>query len=113
MTAALVWRLVVLAAASGSRAADADVVEEEPELVTRRWSNHAGGYYVCSHMGCSKKVTWTIPTHDCCGRCRHGRECLLTAQREYAGPGRFAHRFFDTWLNPGICDTCGEPPEAH
>src|SRR5699024_215173 len=39
-------------------------------------TNHAGGYTVCSHVGCSKKVNPTISSHDCCGRCSAGRSCL-------------------------------------
>lgn len=79
----------------------------------RHWTNHAGGYYVCRHQGCSKKADWTITAHDCCGRCGPGRNCLRAAQRDYDGPGRFAHRYFETWLRPGVCDVCGELPEAH
>ena len=59
----------------------------------RSWTNHAGGYFVCRHMGCSKKVNPTIPDHDCCGRCRRGRDCLRDAQRNYDGPGSFAHTY--------------------
>jgi hypothetical protein len=77
------------------------------------WTNHAGGYFVCSHMGCSKKVNSTITDHDCCGRCSQGRDCLTAAQHDYDGPGSFAHTYFEALLRPGVCDTCGEPPEAH
>jgi hypothetical protein len=80
---------------------------------SRWWTNHAGGYYVCTHMGCSKKADWTIPDHDCCGRCRPGRDCHRAAQQNYAGPGTFAHRYGEALLRPGRCDTCGELPEAH
>lgn len=103
-----------VARAAETRAAcppEADPGEEDPE--PRMWTNHAGGYWVCSHLGCQKKADWTIPTHDCCGRCWPGRECLKIALRDYDGPGGFAHRFGDTWLNPGICHICGELPEAH
>ncbi|MFF5968249.1 hypothetical protein ACFY64_31905 [Streptomyces collinus] len=109
---ALAAHFAVLAAeARATRPPEADRIEKDPE--PRMWTNHAGGYYVCSHLGCQKKANWTIPTHDCCGRCWPGRECLKAAQRDYDGPGGFAHRFGDTWLNPGICHICGEPPEAH
>jgi hypothetical protein len=111
---ALAAHFVALAVdARATRPSEADSAEEEPEPPIRLWTNHAGGYWVCSHLGCQKKANWTIPTHDCCGRCWPGRECLKTAQRDYDGPGGFAHRFGDTWLNPGICHICGEPPEAH
>ncbi|MFC9164385.1 hypothetical protein ACFTZ8_26670 [Streptomyces fungicidicus] len=79
----------------------------------QRWSTNAGGYWHCTHIGCTKKANPTILGHGCCGRCRLGRECLKAAQRDYDGPGGFAHNFFDTWLNPGVCMTCGEGPEAH
>lgn len=39
------------------------------------------------HIGCSKKVNPTITDHDCCGRCRQGRDCLTDAQRNYDGTG--------------------------
>src|SRR2546426_10815356 len=49
-----------------TRATAADVVEEEDtDPPTRWWTNHAGGYYVCSHQGCSKKVNPIIFGHDC------------------------------------------------
>jgi hypothetical protein len=79
----------------------------------RLWTNHAGGYFVCSHMGCQKKADWTIPDHDCCGRCTQGRGCRRAAQENYPGPGSFAHRYFEVLLRPGVCDVCGELPEAH
>ncbi|MFD4795975.1 hypothetical protein [Streptomyces anulatus] len=75
--------------------------------------NNHGLYYMCRHYACSKKVNWTIPGHDCCGRCTPGRNCLKEAQRDYAGPGTFAHKFWDTFMQPGICVTCGELPEVH
>lgn len=37
---------------------------------THKYTNHAGGYYVCSHTGCSKKA-WTHDDHDCCGKPWH------------------------------------------
>ncbi|MBT2896411.1 hypothetical protein [Streptomyces sp. McG3] len=77
-----------------------------------QWNNH-GLYYMCRHHACSKKVDWTITRHDCCGRCTPGRNCLKEAQRDYAGPGNFAHRFWDTLMHPDACATCGEQPEAH
>ena len=83
------------------------------DFTDRAWTNHAGGYYVCKHSGCSKKADWQITDHDCCGRCSLGREHRLAAQRDYAGPGTFAHRFDVVWTRPGRCGTCGEPPEAH
>jgi hypothetical protein len=38
---------------------------------------------------------------------------MTAAQHDYSGPGSFAHTYFEALLRPGICDTCGEPPEAH
>lgn len=76
-------------------------------------TNHAGGYTVCSHVGCSKKVNPTISSHDCCGRCSAGRSCLGEAQGSYSGPGSFAHDYWETLLSPGACATCGEPQTAH
>ncbi|MFI0048146.1 hypothetical protein ACH4M7_34695 [Streptomyces sp. NPDC017249] len=90
-----------------------EVEEEDTEPPTRRWTNHAGGYCVCSHQGCGKKVNPTVFGHDCCGRCRSGRNCLTAAQRDYDGPGGFAHNYFEVLLRPGVCEVCGEPPEAH
>ncbi|MFD7855178.1 hypothetical protein ACFV6B_12955 [Streptomyces microflavus] len=75
--------------------------------------NNHGYYYMCRHYVCSKKVNWTIPGHDCCGRCTPGRNCLKEAQLNYAGPGTFAHKFWDTLMQPDVCVTCGEPPEVH
>jgi hypothetical protein len=82
----------------------------------RTWTNHDGGYYVCSHLGCKKKADiLNIPDHDCCGRCRQSRDCLRAALANYAGPGTFPHRYWELAgrLRPGVCATCGEPPEAH
>ena len=79
----------------------------------RSWTNHAGGYFVCSHLGCSKKVDPAITDHDCCGRCRQGRDCSRDAQANYAGPGSFYHTYWEQLLRPGACATCGEPPEVH
>ncbi|MFE7712686.1 hypothetical protein ACFU6I_44765 [Streptomyces sp. NPDC057486] len=75
------------------------------------WSSN--GYWLCSHSGCSKKVNPTITDHGCCGRCWPGRDCLSAAQRDYDGPGSFAHTYFEGLLRPGVCTVCGEPPEAH
>lgn len=77
------------------------------------WTNHAGGYFGCSHANCAKKANPTVTDHDCCGRCRRGRDCLRAAQRDYKGPGAFSHSYFETLLRPGVCDTCGEPLGAH
>lgn len=103
-------------AISSTRATAAAVVDEEDaDLPTGLWTNHAGGYYACSHMGCSKKVNPTIIGHDCCGRCGHSRQhdCLGAAQRDYSGPGGFSHTYFEGLLRPGVCTVCGEQPEAH
>ena len=79
----------------------------------RSWSS--AGYYVWSHMGCSKKVNPAITDHDCCGRCRRGRGCMRDAQENYDGPGSSYHTYWELALElrPGVCATCGEPPEAH
>lgn len=77
------------------------------------WTDHAGGYYVCSHGGCAKKVNRTISDHDCCGRCRPGRNCMIAAQANYAGPGLFAHAYTSTIKGRKLCDACGEAPEVH
>lgn len=77
-----------------------------------RWWN-SNGYYRCTHQGCKKKVSPTIFGHDCCGCCWSGQDCRAAAQRDYDGPGSFAHNYFEVFLYPGICDTCGEPPAAH
>lgn len=86
-----------------------------PSVTTRirQWTNSAGGYWVCSHTGCSKKADESITDHDCCGRCRAGHDCWLASLRSYDGPGSFAHAYFEVPLRPGICDVCGELPEAH
>ncbi|MDH6604446.1 hypothetical protein M2164_000081 [Streptomyces sp. SAI-208] len=102
-----------LLAPADTHATAADAVEDDADMISRRWTNHAGGYFVCTHMGCAKKVNPTIFGHDCCGRCRLGRDCLGTAQRDYDGPGGFAHNCFETLLSPGVCATCEEPAEAH
>lgn len=97
-------------------ALSSDQPEEEPEEespVTRSWTNHAGGYYVCSHSGCHKKINESITDHDCCGRCWQGRDCLQTARATYDGPGSFYHRYWESVLSPGVCNTCGEPSDAH
>ena len=78
-----------------------------------RWTNHAGGYLVCSHSGCSKKADPSITDHDCCGRCSQGRDCRRTAQINYSGPGSFFHTYSEAILFPGTCSTCGESAEAH
>ncbi|MFD3729447.1 hypothetical protein [Streptomyces sp. NPDC058671] len=80
-----------------------------------QWTNHAGGYWRCRHMGCSKKADPTVMDHECCGRCSPGRNCLRAAQLNYDGPGGFAHNYQEGFLEPGICTvgTCGEPSEAH
>ena len=80
---------------------------------TRMWTNHAGGYVVCSHVGCQKKAASTISGHDCCGRCNEGRNCMRQALVDYDGPGSFPHGYFETVLEPGTCNVCGEPPESH
>lgn len=103
-----------LFASYNSRATAAAAVEEEDtDPLSRSWTNHAGGYYMCSHRGCKKKAYPTIFDHDCCGRCRPGRECLRAAQGDYDGPGGFAHTYYELLLRPGVCEVCGEPPEAH
>lgn len=77
----------------------------------RMWSS--GGYWVCSHSGCSKKVAENIGDHDCCGRCQNGRACHTLAINNYSGPGSFYHRYSETPLRPGVCMVCGELPEVH
>lgn len=99
------------ASAAGPGRDSCDAITDPFEV--RRWTNHAGGYYVCSHTGCSKKVNKTITDHDCCGRCSRGWDCLRAAQRDYDGPGGFSHTYFEGLLRPGVCTVCGEPPEAH
>jgi len=99
----------------GDGAGDGEPEQDDTsnESTTRMWTNHSGGYYVCSHVGCSKKADWQITDHDCCGRCSQGRTCRTQAAENYAGPGSFAHKYFETMLEPGVCKVCGEPPEAH
>lgn len=81
----------------------------------RYWTNHAGGYYVCRHQGCSKKRNRSITGHDCCGRCETSRirKCSEVAERSYDGPGSFLHDYREGMLFPGVCVTCGRPPEGH
>jgi hypothetical protein len=102
-----------IAAADARARETAAAGEDNAGPPTRRWTNHAGGYYLCDHGGCSKKVDPTIFDHDCCGRCRQGRDCSRAAQRDYDGPGTFAHNYFQGILSNGVCGDCGEPPEAH
>lgn len=109
--AALVLKSLI--ASADTRAPAADAAEEDADLITRRWTNHAGGYFACTHQGCAKKVNPTIFGHDCCGRCWLGRDCLSAAQRDYDGPGGFAHNCFEAALYPGVCTVCDEAPEAH
>lgn len=80
---------------------------------TAMWTNNAGGYFVCRHSGCSKKVNPTITDHHCCGRCDQGRDHLTAALNNYAGPGSFPHTYWEALLRPGVCATCSELPEAH
>ncbi|MDV5142880.1 hypothetical protein R1T08_00695 [Streptomyces sp. SBC-4] len=88
---------------------------EEPlyPLRTGRRTNHAGGYCLCAHFGCSKKANPTVMDHECCGRCSPGRNCLNAAQLNYDGPGLVAHDYSEGFLEPGICTFCKEPSEAH
>lgn len=37
---------------------------KDTNRVVRSWTNHAGGYFVCSHLGCQKKVNPTVFGHD-------------------------------------------------
>ena len=87
--------------------------EKPADPPTAMWTNHAGGYYTCSHGGCQKKVNPTIFGHGCCGRCFPGRNCLSAAQRDYDGPGHVAHNYHDGPLYPGVCTICSQPSEAH
>ena len=73
----------------------------------------SAGYYVCSHVGCSKKVNESIPDHECCGRCFQGRNCLTKAQNSYDGPGVFFHSYAEALLRPGVCAVCGLSRDAH
>ncbi len=120
---AVVGGLVLLADARAStddpaQGDDQDIGNETTSPQDYRyWTNHAGGYYVCRHQGCSKKARPTVTSHDCCGRCWTGRDCLAAAleagQRNYTGPGGFVHTYREGILAPGICTACGEPAEAH
>ncbi|MFJ5712760.1 hypothetical protein [Streptomyces sp. NPDC093105] len=114
--------VTALGAALGKRLAPAAPPGEEhghqqPYYPLRRgrWSNNAGGYWVCAHYGCSKKANPTVMEHECCGRCSPGRRCLNAAQLSYDGPGSFAHNYQEGFLAPGICTvgTCGQSSEAH
>ncbi|MEW2290225.1 hypothetical protein [Streptomyces sp. NPDC047841] len=109
----LVATVAVSRALTPSNTAATKTEEEDTDPPNRWWTHHAGGYYECGHQGCRKKVDPTIMTHDCCGRCRAGRNCLSAAQRDYDGPGGFAHNYFEVQVRPGVCDVCDEPPEAH
>lgn len=114
VAAAVVGGFLVLSDTRATAAAEVEDEEEDTDLfVHRSWTNHAGGYFVCTHLGCQKKVNPTIFDHDCCGRCWPGRDCLGAAQRDYDGPGGFAHTYFEGLMRPGVCVTCREPPEAH
>lgn len=114
---AAVATLKVLAALSDARTTPASNDTTTPVKPDTEgfWTNHAGGYYVCSHQGCTKKKKPSITSHACCGRCRTSwlRDCLTVAQRDYDGPGNFFHTFFETLVNPGVCSVCGEGPDAH
>ncbi len=97
----------------------ASIETNEPELVdevsqtkTGQWTNHAGGYWVCSHSGCSKKADDAITDHDCCGRCNRGRTCRQGAAANYTGPGTFFHGFSEAGRT-GQCTVCGQPREDH
>lgn len=92
---------------------ESGVAGEDESTKSRTLTNNAGGYYVCGHLGCTKKANWTISDHDCCGRCSQGRSCRSDAAENYDGPGSFAHRYFETIMAPGVCDVCGESPEDH
>ena len=80
---------------------------------TRMWTNHAGGYFTCSHRGCAKKVVASITDHDCCGRCAGARDCHNKAAANYSGPGTFYHRYHEGIVAPGVCMTCKEGRESH
>jgi hypothetical protein len=75
--------------------------------------NSSGPYIVCSHTPCQKKASSTITDHDCCGRCNAGRAHLQESMANYAGPGDFAHDYWEAALYPGVCATCGLDREAH
>jgi hypothetical protein len=111
---------IVVVALSNARGTAADPDRDDSddstakEPVTRMYTNHAGGYYQCSHWGCSKKINHMYMTdHDCCGRCSRGRECIKAAASEYDGPGGFPHAYFEGVMTPGVCSICGEGPEGH
>lgn len=61
----------------GGTAPEADV--DSSATSHRQWTNHAGGHYVCTHTGCSKKADPLMADHDCCGRCSSGRKCYAEA----------------------------------
>ncbi|MGC4966291.1 hypothetical protein ACLQ2H_09760 [Streptomyces globisporus] len=121
---ALVGGFIVLAARASSVGPEHDDSESNgesdasrpvvPEL-TRRVTNHMGGYVLCSHEPCTKKIRPSITGHDCCGRCRTSsiRKCAEVAQRDYDGPGSFPHEYWESPLFPDACITCEEPPEGH
>jgi hypothetical protein len=118
MAATVAGSIIVLALGSANTRASEAGPERDSEDITdpfeTRWfTNHAGGYYVCSHSGCQKKVKPAITNHDCCGRCWPGRKCMEAAQRDYDGPGYSWHTYCEALLYPGECAICGEPPEAH
>ena len=100
---------------------DEDNNDETDSGRTRWHTNHAGGYFVCSHRGCKKKCNPYITDHDCCGRCTRGRECSAESVAAYDGPGGFAHRAESPhpvivesgFREAGICTVCGEPLEIH
>ncbi|MDH6238211.1 hypothetical protein H4V99_002956 [Cryobacterium sp. CG_9.6] len=77
----------------------------------RIWTNHAGGYNVCSHSPCIKRADWQISDHDCCGRCGQGRLHLKEAMNSYSGPGAFPHKYWESL--PGACATCGLVKDVH
>lgn len=103
----------LLASPDARSTAEARGDEADTDATAGQWTNHAGGYWVCSHDGCTKKVDPTIFGHHCCGKCWPGRECGNAARRDYDGPGSFAHSYQVTLLFPGTCGVCDEPPEAH
>lgn len=65
-------------------------------------------YHVCSHRGVQQEGRPDHHGPDCCGRCWPGRNCLRVAQRDYDGPGGFAHNYIEALPRPGVC---GEPPK--
>lgn len=98
-----------------------DVSGESDTGRTRWYTDHDGGYYVCSHSGCKKKADPFITDHDCCGRRERGRKCKQESMERYDGPGTFAHRAqppTDIGIEigtqtPGLCTICNEPLDAH